>query len=206
MDQKTNDTFGSGAEGGTASSGTRGSHESSAAGMSAGANPGANFGHAGGVEGSRRTSSSGEELFGGTTDTGSDSSRSTESPLGLSRETLSDRFATAKDKASDRAGELKSTLADKLESGAEKLRQRSGTPAYTGFSADGSTATVAGTHDLARVGEQVAGGMEKSADWLRNNDLNSVKDSIEKEVKTNPGRSLLFAAVAGYVLGKAFRR
>ena len=152
MDQKTNDTFGSGAEGGTASSGTRGSHESSAAGMSAGAN----LGHAGGVEGSRGTSSSGEELFGGTTDTGSDFSRSTESPLGLSRETLSDRFATAKDKASDRAGELKSTLADKLESGAEKLRQRSGTPAYTGFSADGSTATVAGTHDLARVGEPVS--------------------------------------------------
>lgn len=203
MDQKDNDTFGSSGEGDTASSGSRGMGQgSSAAGMSTGVSPGANFGHAGGLEGTRSTSSPGEETFGGTSDTGSDFSRVTEKPLGLSGETLSDRFATAK----DRAGELKSTLADKLQSGAGKLRERSGTPSYTGFSADGSTATMGGTHDLARVGEQVAGGMEKSADWLRNNDLNSVKDSIEKEVKANPGRSLLFAAVAGYLLGKAFRR
>ncbi len=204
MDQKDNDTFGSSGEGGTASSGSRGMGQgSSAAGMSTGVSPGANFGHAGGLEGTRSASSPGEETFGGTSDTGSDFSSGTETPLGLSRETFRDRFATAK----DRAGELKSTFADKLQSGAGKLRERSGgTPSYTGFSADGSTATVEGTHDLARVGEQVAGGMEKSADWLRNNDLNSVKDSIEKEVKANPGRSLLFAAVAGYLLGKAFRR
>ena len=209
MDQKANDTFGSNAEDGTASSGTKAmGYGSSAGGMSTDATPGANFGHAGGIEGTRRTSAPGEELLGGTSDVGSDFSRSTETPLGLSRETLSDRFTTAKDKASDKAGELKSTLADKLESGAGKLRQRSGggTPSYPSFSADGSTATVSGTNDLARVGEQVAGGMEKGADWLRNNDLNSMRDSVEKEVKANPGRSLLFAAVAGYLLGKAFRR
>ncbi|MGI9078940.1 MAG: hypothetical protein ACR2G6_16680 [Gemmatimonadaceae bacterium] len=208
MDQKANDSFGSNSEGGSASSETGSTgYGSSAAGMSTGGEPGANFGHAGGVEGSRSTSAPGEEMFGGTSDTGSDFSRSTETPLGLSSEKMSDRFATARDKAADRAGELKATLADKLESGAGRLRQRSGgTPSYAGASAEGSTSSVAGTHDLARVGEKVAGGMERSADWLRNNDLDTMKDSIEKEVKANPGRSLLFAAVAGYLLGKAFRR
>ena len=207
MDQKANDTFGSEAEGST-SSGTAGTgYGSSAAGMSTGAAPGANFGHAGGVEGTRSSSASGEETFGGRSDIGSDFSRGMESTIGLSSEKMSDRFATAKDKAVDRAGELKATLADKLQSGAGKLRQRSGgTPSYAGATTEGSTTSVSGTHELARVGEKVAGGMEMSADWLRNNDLNSMKESIEKEVKTNPGRSLLVAAVAGYLLGKAFRR
>ncbi|MBC7788648.1 MAG: hypothetical protein H7Z74_01770 [Anaerolineae bacterium] len=208
MDQKSNDTFGSNAESEAGSSGTTGTgYGSSAAGMSTGVTPGANFGHAGGVEGTRSTSAPGEEMFGGTSDTGSDFSRKAETPLGLSKERMSDRFATAKDKAVDRAGELKTTLADKLESGAGKLRQRSNvTPAYAGASGEGSTSAASGTHELARVGEKVAGGMEMSADWLRNNDLNSMKESVEKEVKANPGRSLLFAAVAGYLLGKAFRR
>ena len=115
-----------------------------------------------------------------------------------------DRFGRAKEKA----GEVKATLADKLEAGAQRLQQRAGRPeAVAGVTADGSTTALATQQDaMAKASEKVAGGMRSTADWLRNNDLETMRDGIEKEVRTNPGRSLLVAAVAGYLLGKAFRR
>jgi hypothetical protein len=128
-----------------------------------------------------------------------------------------DRVNQAREKAGqalgqarERAGELKATLADRLESGADRLRQRSttgtgGTMAAAGVDV-GTTEVAAQRDPMAQVNDRLATGMKASADWLRNNDLDSVKASLENEVKTNPGRSLLVAAVAGYLLGKAFRR
>ena len=55
---------------------------------------------------------------------------------------------------------------------------------------------------MTNVQDSVARGMEKSADWLRNGDL---KSDIERQVRENPGRSLLIALGLGYVIGKAFR-
>jgi len=55
---------------------------------------------------------------------------------------------------------------------------------------------------MANVQDSVARGMNKSADWLRNGDL---KADIERQVRENPGRTLLIALGLGYVLGKAFR-
>ena len=55
---------------------------------------------------------------------------------------------------------------------------------------------------MANMQDSVARGMNKSADWLRTGDL---KADIERQVRENPGRSLLIAIGLGYVLGKAFR-
>jgi hypothetical protein len=113
--------------------------------------------------------------------------------------TVQDKFGQVKDKAR----ELQSTLADRLDSGADKLRQRkSGTLASA--SDGGSMSTTATTADerMANVQDSVARGMNKSADWLRNGDL---KADIERQVRDNPGRTLLIALGLGYVLGKAFR-
>ena len=75
-----------------------------------------------------------------------------------------------------------------------------------GATGDGGSTAVATDDTLQRAGDKVASGMQASAEWLRNNDLDSMKTSLEREVRTNPGRSLLVAAVAGYLLGKTFRR
>ncbi len=61
---------------------------------------------------------------------------------------------------------------------------------------------VASDERMAQVQDSVARGMTKSADWLRNGDL---KGDIERQVKENPGRTLLVALGVGYLLGKAFR-
>jgi hypothetical protein len=116
------------------------------------------------------------------------------------------KLGKAKEKIGERAGELKSSLADKLEQGAEKLRQRAhGGGQYAGATADGSV-IVAEDDKIAKVADKVAGGMQSTANWVRNADLDTVKVDIERQVKEHPGRSLLVAVGLGYLLGKAFRR
>ena len=59
---------------------------------------------------------------------------------------------------------------------------------------------------MAEVSNRVAGGLQASADWIRDADIDSMKSGIETQVKEHPGRTLLIAAGIGYLLGKAFRR
>ena len=107
------------------------------------------------------------------------------------------KFGQVKDKARD----LQSTLADRLDAGAQKLRQRQQGAPLAGAT-DGGSVSAGTTDRMANVQDSVARGMEKSADWLRNGDL---KADIERQVRENPGRSLLIALGLGYVLGKAFK-
>jgi hypothetical protein len=112
--------------------------------------------------------------------------------------------ATAQNKlgqVKDKARELQSTLADRLDAGAQKIRQRQHNVPLAGATEAGSVAAET-TNRMANVQDSVAHGMEQSADWLRNGDLRS---DIERQVRENPGRSLLIALGLGYVIGKAFR-
>ena len=110
--------------------------------------------------------------------------------------TVQDKFGQVKDKAR----ELQSTIADRLDAGAEKIRQKK-TATLASATDSGSVSATADTR-MANVQDSVARGMNKSADWLRNGDL---KADIERQVRENPGRTLLIALGLGYVLGKAFR-
>ncbi len=65
---------------------------------------------------------------------------------------------------------------------------------------------VADDNRLAQTSNQIAGGMQGAADWLRDADLDGLKAGIEKQVKEHPGRSLAIAVGLGYLLGKAIRR
>ena len=125
---------------------------------------------------------------------------------GTSTDTGRSKVEKAKEKIGERAGELKSSLADKLEQGAEKLRQRAqGGGQYAAATGEGSVG-VAENDKIAQVADKVAGGMQSTANWVRNADLESVKGDVERQVKEHPARSLLVAVGLGYLLGKAFRR
>ena len=107
----------------------------------------------------------------------------------------------------ERAGNAKEKLANALESGAERLRDRTqggGPGTLAGATASGSTAVPADSR-VAQVSDKVASGMEKSAEWLREADIDNLKAGIETQVKEHPGRTLLIAAGIGYLLGRAFR-
>lgn len=105
------------------------------------------------------------------------------------------------DAVREKAGKLRNTLADRLEAGAEKLRNTRG-----GVAGAPGGAAVATDDRLAQIGDSVATGMKGTADWLRDADLESLKTDVEKQVKEHPARSLLIAAGIGYLLAKAFRR
>ena len=116
-----------------------------------------------------------------------------------------------------RAG-VREKLADALSSGADKLRERGARSGGDAASGDSSAATFAGVTGGgtvsvetdagagAQVTERVAGGMDAAADWLREADIDGLKQGIERQVKEHPARTLLIAAGVGYLLGRAFRK
>jgi hypothetical protein len=140
------------------------------------------------------TNNSGMEQGGGLADKAS-------SALGGAKDKLSDVGSSVR----DRTAGAKDSLADMLESGAEKLRQRSGDGSLAGASSTGGTAAMADDR-MAQVTTKVASGMDATADWLRDADLDSLKASVETQVKEHPGRTLLIAVGLGYLLGKALRK
>ena len=96
-------------------------------------------------------------------------------------------------------------LADALETGAERLRNRGAADAtLAGATGTGSTA-IANDGRVAQISDRVAGGMERSAEWLRDADIDGMKTGIEQQVKEHPGRTLLIAVGLGYLIGRAFR-
>jgi ElaB/YqjD/DUF883 family membrane-anchored ribosome-binding protein len=109
----------------------------------------------------------------------------------------------------DRAGQMKDSLADALETGADKLRQRGANASTDQGNLAGATSAgsvAVGDGRVAGVTDRVATGMDKTAVWLRDADLDGVRTTIETQVKEHPGRTLLIAAGLGYLLGKALRK
>jgi ElaB/YqjD/DUF883 family membrane-anchored ribosome-binding protein len=125
--------------------------------------------------------------------------------VGTAQEKLADAGSTVREKA----GTLKHSLADALESGAQRLRQQAAGGGQTAGAAatGGSVGMVSDQPNrMADVSNQVAGGLQASADWLRDADLDGMKAGLERQVKEHPGRTLAVAVGLGYLLGKAIRK
>jgi hypothetical protein len=121
---------------------------------------------------------------------------------GTTRDKLADVGGAVRDRASD----IKDSLANALESGADKLRHRAPGGVVLAGEAGASRVSAGVDHRSDGVSDKVAGGMEATADWLREADLGSLSASIERQVKEHPGRTLLIAVGLGYLLGKALRK
>jgi hypothetical protein len=115
---------------------------------------------------------------------------------------VSNRVKNVASSVKGRAAAIPSMLADGLEAGAEVLRQRRTSTS----GADGSALAITNDPNIAAVTDTLASGMQSSADWLRDADLDKLKQGVEKQVKEHPARTLLVALGAGYLIGKALRR
>jgi hypothetical protein len=104
----------------------------------------------------------------------------------------------------DRASGAKDSLASVLHSGAERLRAR-GEGDGSGVEAMGGAAAISSDR-MSKMNSRVAGGMDATADWLRDADIDGLKSGVERQVKEHPGRTLLIAVGMGYLLGKALRK
>jgi hypothetical protein len=138
----------------------------------------------------------------GGTGFGSTGTTGTGSTAGTAQEKLADVGSTVRDKA----GNMKDSLANALDSGADRLRHRAGPNAPLAAATDGGSMAVEASSRLAPVATKVAGGMEATAGWLRETDLDSLKTGVERQVKEHPGRTLLIAVGLGYVIGKSLRK
>ena len=102
----------------------------------------------------------------------------------------------------DKASNIPAIIADGLEAGAKALKQNR----PVGESTAGSSVALVNDSSITAVTDTLATGMQQSAEWLRDADLDKVKVGVEKQVKEHPARSLLIALGAGYLIGKALRR
>lgn len=201
MDRDPNDLYGT-TGGSTGGAGANPQNTGAGYGTGGTGSTGAEFGRSETVAG-REYTDTGTRQSTGITDRAREARETAKEKLGQARETASEKLGDAHRKAHD----LKLSFADKLDAQAERMRSRatSGTASYE-TAGDGLAAISTTDTDRSRVGDKVAGGMHSTAEWLRNNDMDSMKRNVEEQVRTNPGRSLLVAAVAGYLIGKALRR
>jgi ElaB/YqjD/DUF883 family membrane-anchored ribosome-binding protein len=172
------------------------------------ASTGAGFGGATG-------GNTGASGYGGAQDASFSRDTSTEAGAGMAdrarsaMDTAQEKLADAGSTMREKAGSLKNSLADALESGAERLRQQAAGGGQTAGAAatGGSVGMVTEQPNrMADMSNQVAGGLQGAADWLRDADLDGLKSGLERQVKEHPGRTLAVAVGVGYLLGKAIRK
>ena len=99
------------------------------------------------------------------------------------------RYGSSPSSGNSTLNNIKTTVADKLKSAAQALGEKGGQ--------DSTVSQYAG---------QAAGLLNNAADYVRDIEPGQVKADLQKQVRSNPGRSLLIAGVAGLVLGTLFRR
>jgi hypothetical protein len=189
---------GTGGYGGTSGFGATGG-TSDVGGTSAGF--GTAGGSSGGLSGSGSTGGYGSTSGGDSAGTGALGEQARDAA-----NTAKDRLSDAGSTVRDRAGQAKNTLADALEAGAERLRGRGGSQQLAGSTGYGEGSMTTDGGRVGELGQRVAGGLQSSADWLREADIDGLRHGVERQVRDNPGRTLMIAVGLGYLLGKAFRR
>lgn len=88
---------------------------------------------------------------------------------------------------------VKSTVSTKLHEAADSLT--------------GKVRNLAGNNPSAtQYGDQAANWLNRSADYIDDLTPGQIRNDMQKQVRDNPGRSLLIAAAAGLILGAVIRR
>src|SRR5262245_23837378 len=83
---------------------------------------------------------------------------------------------------------VKSSISTKLHEAADNLT--------------GKVRSLAGNNpNAAQYGDQAANWLNRSADYIDDLTPGQIRNDLQKQVRENPGRSLLIAAAAGLILG-----
>jgi ElaB/YqjD/DUF883 family membrane-anchored ribosome-binding protein len=101
-----------------------------------------------------------------------------------------------------KTGNLQAQLADALDSSASAIRHRA-QGATRDAQGDGrSVAATTGVAPMADTGEAVASMMERSAMWLRENDLSDLENQLTHQLEKHPVRTLAVAAGIGFLISR----
>ena len=85
------------------------------------------------------------------------------------------------DEVRARIGDVQATLADRLEESAQRVRRKRG-------------------------GAAVAPRLERTAMWLRENEIVDLGSLLRQQLRDHPGRTALIALGLGVMIGRASRR
>jgi ElaB/YqjD/DUF883 family membrane-anchored ribosome-binding protein len=121
---------------------------------------------------------------------------------------IADEPSTVGEKVSEAAGQVKQKVSDLGRTAADKIDEN------RSAAAGGLEKAASALHEKADSlpgGEKVSGlahgtaeKLSSTADYVREHDVNRMMADVETVVKNNPGRSLLAAAVIGFLVGRAF--
>ncbi len=92
--------------------------------------------------------------------------------------------------ATDKIDENRGTIAGGLESAGSSLHEK----------AD----ALPGGEKVTRIAHTAADKLTTTADYVRQHDVNSMMADVQELVKKNPGPALAAAAVAGFLVARAF--
>jgi ElaB/YqjD/DUF883 family membrane-anchored ribosome-binding protein len=105
---------------------------------------------------------------------------------------MKDQAGNAAEKVSEGFDKGRKTTAETLQRTASVLRDKA--------------EDLPGGEVAAGLVERVADTVESTGAYLREHDMSDVKADIERMVRRNPTQSLIIACVAGFLVGRAFRR
>jgi ElaB/YqjD/DUF883 family membrane-anchored ribosome-binding protein len=94
--------------------------------------------------------------------------------------------------ASDRIDKNRDAAADGIDKAASALHE--------------NAESLPGGEKVARVAHTAADKLGASAQYIREHDSTRMMADVQRLVKNNPGPSLLVAALAGFLVGRAFHR
>ena len=114
------------------------------------------------------------------------------------------------EKLSDTAGQVKDKVAVFGRNAADKVDENRGAAA-TGLDKAASALhdkaeSLPGGEKVTSLAHAAADRMTSTADYVREHDVDGMMKDVESLVKNNPGRSLLAAAIVGFLLGRTFSR
>jgi ElaB/YqjD/DUF883 family membrane-anchored ribosome-binding protein len=120
----------------------------------------------------------------------------------------SDVISNAGEKLSDAASQAKNKVADLGRTAADKIDQNR-SAAAGGLEGAASTLhekadSLPGGDKVSTLAHTAADKLNATAEYVRENDVNSMMADVERLVKNNPGPALLSAAVVGFLVGRAF--
>ena len=124
--------------------------------------------------------------------------KATINAIGEATDQVRERASDALDTARAKVGNAQATVADKLEAGAEAIRERVGE--------DGPTASRrTRARRIARAGDAVAERLDDTALWFREHEVIDFPEMLRRQLKDHPGRTALIALGLGILIGRRSR-
>lgn len=122
---------------------------------------------------------------------------------------LTDAAQRVSDKVSDTASAIKQKVSEAGHQAGGQINAKRG-PAADALEDTASTIhekaeSLPGGDTVKSVAHSTADKLESTADYIREHDIRSMLSDVEDVVRRNPGPSLLIAAAAGFLIGRAFR-